>query len=496
MQQRRRAHGYGWCRRKPTTRCARVRAPRDVAACGAQDSVWIGQIMADHAPPGGIVSTVLWAACRPRRPRSRAVTIMSESAPLPSDRQLVDAARSGSASAWGDLVARHRPAVLGVAREIDRRSAQERTDDAFVRLRTELLRTEESNDLPTQEFGVRALRPRALALLTGGTFSSVPPRAGTPEVAELAVMGLAFGRMSETWQTVLWHRLVELEPTASVAPLMGRTAAEVVALEAAARRGPVRRLPRGGTRYSGSRAVGVSPGRAAARGVPPRDASRRTAPARRRPSRRHRVGSRHRRWRLRCLCSTTAHPRRSRRGRPGGDRSRPHGPRGRSLSRCSRCRRGCTRGRGARCSTLGSREPAGAYRRRRRRRRCAARRGLADQEPLRRPRRRDRRSARPVDDHHDSGNCDHGSRHDAAGRDRASPESGRTRLRRGRPGNRLRPRWSGRPARARTLDPGAGLPRRDGDDRPRVVQPLGRRAIRSVRDTTLTGCVLRRVGGG
>jgi hypothetical protein len=38
---------------------------------------------------------------------------------------------------------------------------------------------------------------------------------------ELAAMGLAFGRMSEPWQTVLWHRLVELEPTASIAPLMG-----------------------------------------------------------------------------------------------------------------------------------------------------------------------------------------------------------------------------------------------------------------------------------
>jgi hypothetical protein len=162
---------------------------------------------------------------------------MSESAPLPSDRQLVDAARSGSSSAWADLVARHRPAVLAVARELDRRTAQERTDDAFTRLRTELLRTEDRNDAPTQEFGVRALRPRAIALLTGGTYSSVPPRAGAPEVAELAVMGLAFGRMSETWQTVLWHRLVELEPTASVAPLTGRTAAEVVALETAAGRG-------------------------------------------------------------------------------------------------------------------------------------------------------------------------------------------------------------------------------------------------------------------
>jgi hypothetical protein len=162
---------------------------------------------------------------------------MSEFAQLPSDRQLVDAARSGSSSAWGDLVARHRPAVLAVARELDRRSAQERTDDTFVRLRTELLRTDDGIDASTQEFGVRALRPRALALLTGGTFSSVPPHSGEPEVAELAVMGLAFGRMSETWQTVLWHRLVELEPTASVAPLMGRTAAEVVALETAAGRG-------------------------------------------------------------------------------------------------------------------------------------------------------------------------------------------------------------------------------------------------------------------
>jgi hypothetical protein len=162
---------------------------------------------------------------------------MSESAQLPSDRQLVDAARAGSSSAWGELVARHHSAVLGVAREFDRRGAQERTDDVFVRLRSELMRTDEGVDLPMQAFGVRALRPRALALLTGGTYSSVPPRAGTPEVAELAAMGLAFGRLSEPWQMVLWHRLVELEPTASIAPLTGRTAVEVVALETAAERG-------------------------------------------------------------------------------------------------------------------------------------------------------------------------------------------------------------------------------------------------------------------
>jgi hypothetical protein len=162
---------------------------------------------------------------------------MSESAQLPSDRQLVDAARAGSSSAWGELVARHHSAVLGVARELDRRGAQDRTDDVFVRLRSELMRTEEGVDVSMQAFGVRALRPRALALLTGGTYSSVPPRAGTPEVAELAAMGLAFGRMSEPWQTVLWHRLVELEPTASIAPLMGRTAVEVVALDTAAERG-------------------------------------------------------------------------------------------------------------------------------------------------------------------------------------------------------------------------------------------------------------------
>lgn len=162
---------------------------------------------------------------------------MSESVQLPSDRQLVDAARSGSSSAWSELVARHHPAVLGVARELDRRGAQERTDGVFVRLRTDVMRPDEGVEAPMQAFGVRALRPRALALLTGGTYSSVPPHAGTPEVAELAAMGLAFGRLSEPWQTVLWHRLVELEPTAAIAPLMGRTAVEVAALETAAERG-------------------------------------------------------------------------------------------------------------------------------------------------------------------------------------------------------------------------------------------------------------------
>ena len=420
---------------------------------------------------------------------------MSEYAPLPSDRQLVDAARSGSSSAWDELVARHRPAVLGVARELDRRSAEERTDDAFARLRTDLLSTDDGIDAPTQEFGVRALRPRALAVLTGGTFASVPPRAGVPEVAELAVMGLAFGRMSETWQTVLWHRLVELEPTASVAPLMGRTAAEVVGLETAARRGLfdgflAAELDSPGAVESACRPVVPLLG-AYHRGTLP-DAQRRLVDA-------HLgiVGSGGagdggcdacaRRLRtpddLAVIVPAAIVP-----GLTGLEVDRYRGAVGVAAAALG-------------AAALAARRSARANRRARIAAGAVVIAALLAAALLIRSPFGDLdgeiadlldRSTTTTTPGTPTTVPD-GSGPDAPER---TAESDRTRLRWRRPGNRLRPRRPGGAAGARALDTGAGLPQRDGNDRPRVDQPRGRHAIRSVRGTTLTGRVLRRVGGG
>lgn len=92
-------------------------------------------------------------------------------------------------------------------------------------------------------FAIRALRPRAMSLATGGTYSPWPDAVaradgalGTDD-ATLAAVATAFGRLSMIWQTVLWHRLVDREPAASIAATIGRTPAEVVAVESAAERG-------------------------------------------------------------------------------------------------------------------------------------------------------------------------------------------------------------------------------------------------------------------
>ncbi|MGB7877541.1 MAG: hypothetical protein WBL31_02180 [Ilumatobacteraceae bacterium] len=187
---------------------------------------------------------------------------MAEPFQLPSDRELVAATRAGSDQAWGELGSRHRDAVAAVARARDRRGADQAADEALAALREEI--RNDSVDAASTDFAVRAVRPRALVCLTGGTYAPTaaetstavdqpssstvrPARTGGEEPdasmpaadtgADLAVLAVAFGRLSEPWQTVLWHRLVESEPAASLTAMLGRSPTEVIALESSAERG-------------------------------------------------------------------------------------------------------------------------------------------------------------------------------------------------------------------------------------------------------------------
>ena len=187
---------------------------------------------------------------------------MAEPFQLPSDRELVAATREGSDQAWDELRSRHRDAVAAVARARDRRGADLAADEALAALREAI--TNESVDAASTDIAVRALRPRALVCLTGGAYAPTAPDASTttdapssgtgrwagtggeaPDAAkpaadvgaDLAVLATAFGRLSEPWQTVLWHRHVESEPAASLTAMLGRSPTEVIALESAAERG-------------------------------------------------------------------------------------------------------------------------------------------------------------------------------------------------------------------------------------------------------------------
>lgn len=187
---------------------------------------------------------------------------MAEPFQLPSDRELVAATRAGSDQAWDELRSRHRDAVVAVARARDRRGADTAADEALAALREEI--TNDSIDPASTDVAVRAVRPRALVCLTGGSYAPEPPDSSTvvgqtssstapptwtggegpnaamPAVeagADLMVLASAFGRLPEPWQTVLWHRHVESEPAASLTAMLGRSPTEVIALESSAERG-------------------------------------------------------------------------------------------------------------------------------------------------------------------------------------------------------------------------------------------------------------------
>ena len=187
---------------------------------------------------------------------------MAEPFQLPSDRELVAATRAGSDQAWAELRSRHRDAVAAVARARDRRGADLAADEALAALRDEI--SNDSVDAASSDFAVRAVRPRALVCLTGGTYAPIAPDTsimvdrpssstvrpartggGEPDAAmpaadtgaDLTVLAVAFGRLSEPWQTVLWHRHVESEAAASLTAMLGRSPTEVIALESSAERG-------------------------------------------------------------------------------------------------------------------------------------------------------------------------------------------------------------------------------------------------------------------
>ncbi len=166
----------------------------------------------------------------------------------PSDRVLMIEARAGSDAAWNELRARHLAPVEALARALG--TPRGSAEAAFATLRDEITSGSIGADIESGDPAVpaiRALRPRAIGLLTGGTYGPVISEAADepahesahdgPDERELADVAAAFSMLPAAWQTVLWHRSVELAPAAGLTVMLGRSAADVVALEGSAMRG-------------------------------------------------------------------------------------------------------------------------------------------------------------------------------------------------------------------------------------------------------------------
>lgn len=169
---------------------------------------------------------------------------MTDHPQLPSDQALAEHTRAGVEAAWVELRARHSDAIRMLARARSQRHVDATVDDVFVRLREELTADEVDAGADRRP----PIRPRIIGLLTGGSYGpawSPPSTHSEPALddAELAErrehldIARAFGNLPTTWQTVLWHRWVERTPAAGLTAILGRRAADVVALEQTAERG-------------------------------------------------------------------------------------------------------------------------------------------------------------------------------------------------------------------------------------------------------------------
>ncbi|WP_158895707.1 RNA polymerase sigma factor [Amycolatopsis anabasis] len=142
----------------------------------------------------------------------------------PSDAELVNAVREGSRSAGGSLCARHAFAAFALARHLTTS-----LDEAGRLVRaafTDLLRTIRGDGCP-----ITAVRLHLLRTLRGMRAGPLDPGPPPPRLA------VAFARLPERWQAVLWHVEVEGQPPASVAPLLGLSPGGVPVLLRHARQG-------------------------------------------------------------------------------------------------------------------------------------------------------------------------------------------------------------------------------------------------------------------
>jgi hypothetical protein len=176
---------------------------------------------------------------------------MNEHPQPPSDLALEAQTRAGSDAAWNELRSRHVDALDALARSRTHRGETASVESVFDELRRQIVSPDApmSSQAPIAGDPQPPIRPRAIGLLTGGTYgpswnpsatSEHEPVPGPgPDRDQLVELAAAFRQLPTAWQAVLWHRWVERTPAAELTAILGRPAADVVALEQTASRGLV-----------------------------------------------------------------------------------------------------------------------------------------------------------------------------------------------------------------------------------------------------------------
>ncbi len=168
---------------------------------------------------------------------------------LRSDADLIAAARSGDAEAYGVLYQRHSAAADRLARQIVKHPAD--VDDVVAETFARVLHAIKRGLGPAQAFRpylLTAVRRVAIDLLRGQRKQVPTEEADLPDpgepfsdpvIADLdrSIVARAFTSLPERWSAVLWHTEIDESKPAEVAEMLGISANGVSALSYRAREG-------------------------------------------------------------------------------------------------------------------------------------------------------------------------------------------------------------------------------------------------------------------
>jgi RNA polymerase sigma factor (sigma-70 family) len=163
------------------------------------------------------------------------------------DADLLAAAAGGDAQASDELFRRHHTAVLKYARGLvrDQHLAEDLTSEAFTRTFAAMRQGLGPRDA-CRPYLYTVVRNTATDWARGARRTIVTdqvaawaeaPEDDAPDVDELDALVRAFRSLPERWQTVLWYTVIEDEPVARVAELLGMEKGAVSQLSFRAREG-------------------------------------------------------------------------------------------------------------------------------------------------------------------------------------------------------------------------------------------------------------------